>query len=109
MELVHPLDPRAVLEARDLVELVLQFLPSDLLEPLLAHDPIVLLLLLSMIDDLLAPLGPDAGSILDALLDLLLGLDAAFDVLDDLKLLFLDGLLLSYLDLCGNNAVATRP
>ena len=109
MELVHPLDPRAVLEARDLVELVLQFLPSDLLEPLLAHDPIVLLLLLSMIDDLLAPLGPDAGSILDALLDLLLRLDASFNVLDDLDLFFFDRFFLSYLDLCGNDTVATRP
>ena len=54
-----------------------------------------------MINDFLPSFRPDAGSILDALLDLLLGLDAALDVLDDFYFFFLDGLLLADLDLCA--------
>ena len=64
-----------------------------------SHDAVIFFLFLSMVNYLLAPLRADGRRIPNTFLDLLLGLDASFNILDDLDLFLLDGLLLSYLDL----------
>ena len=64
-----------------------------------SHDAVILFLFLSVVDDLLPSLRADRRRIFNTFLHLLLRLDASFYILDDLDLFFLDGLLLSYLDL----------
>ena len=71
---MHPLDPGAVLQASNFVQFILKLLLRDPLQPLLPDHPIILLLLLAVVDDLLAPLLSYRSSIFDAFLDLLLGL-----------------------------------
>ena len=62
-----------------------------------SHDAVIFFLFFSMINYFLSSLGPYGRRISNTFLDLLLGLDAAFDVLDNLDLFFFDGFLLSYL------------
>ena len=64
-----------------------------------AHDAVVFFLFLPVVNYLLTSFSTNRCGIFNALLDLLLGLDASFYIFHDLDLLFLDGLLLSYLDL----------
>ena len=97
MKFVHALDARAIFQPSYFIEFVLQFLPGHFFEPLLPHNPVVLLLLLPVVDDLLPSFRADGSGILDAFLHLLLRFFASLDVLDDLDLFFFDGFLLSYL------------
>ena len=64
-----------------------------------AHDAVVFFLFFSVVNYLLTSFSTNRCGIFNALLDLLLGFYAAFDVLDDLDLFLLNSLLLSYLDL----------
>ena len=113
---MHPLDPSAVFEPSDLVELVLELLLRDPLEPLLPDNSVILFLFSSVVDDFLAPLRPYGRGVLDALLHLFLGLDAPLDVLHNFNFFFLDGFFFADLDLreygvtscCGGFTSLTR-
>ena len=99
MELVHPLDPSAIFEPRDLVELVLELLLRDLLEPFFPDNAVIFFLFFSVINYFLSSFRSYGRGVLDALLHLFLRLDAALDVLHNFNLLLLDGLPLADLDL----------
>ena len=99
MKFVHALDARAVLEPSDLVELVLEFLARDLLEPFFPDNTVVFFLFLPVVNNLLTSFSTNRCGISNTFLDLLLRLDASFYIFDDLDLFFLDGLLLADLDL----------
>jgi hypothetical protein len=73
-----------------------------------SHDAVVLFFFFPVVDNFLAPFRSYRSRILDALLDLLLGLDASFDIFDDFYFFFLDRFFFAELDLCGTDAVPRR-
>ena len=64
-----------------------------------SHDAVILFLFFSVVDDFLPSLRADRRGVLDALLDLFLRFNPAFNVLDDLDLFFFDGFFFADLDL----------
>ena len=64
-----------------------------------SHHAVILFFFLSVVDDFLPSFRSDRRGIFNTLLDLFLGLDAAFDVLHDLDLFFFNRLPLADLDL----------